>query len=75
MHYANVQGIEVLLCHAPYTLNACSATPETREFARMVFKSDIEMLEHYLYIKVYRLLLLTLHPMIKDFYFAFGFWW
>lgn len=47
MQYANVQGIEVLLCHAPYTLNACSATPETREFARMVFKSDIEMLEHF----------------------------
>ena len=47
MEYAKNNGIEVLLCHAPYTLNACSATPETRDFARMVFKSDIEMLEHF----------------------------
>ncbi|KNZ40626.1 deoxyribonuclease IV [Acetobacterium bakii] len=34
-----------LLAHAPYTLNMCSATPETREFARMVFKGDLERLE------------------------------
>lgn len=47
MEYAKHAGIEVLLCHAPYTLNACSANPQTREFARMVFKSDIEMLEHF----------------------------
>lgn len=47
MEYAKSVGIEVLLCHAPYTLNACSANPQTREFARMVFKSDIEMLEHF----------------------------
>ncbi len=45
--YASHVGIEGLLCHAPYTLNACSANPQTREFARMVFKSDIEMLEHF----------------------------
>ncbi|MBD5390425.1 deoxyribonuclease IV [bacterium] len=47
MEYAKTVGIEGLLCHAPYTLNACSANPQTREFARMVFKSDIEMLEHF----------------------------
>lgn len=47
MEYAKHVGIEGLLCHAPYTLNACSANPQTREFARMVFKSDIEMLEHF----------------------------
>lgn len=47
MEYAKHMGIEGLLCHAPYTLNACSANPQTREFARMVFKSDIEMLEHF----------------------------
>lgn len=47
MEYAKYSGIEVLLCHAPYTLNACSATPSTRDFARMIFKSDIEMLEHF----------------------------
>lgn len=47
MEYAQEFGIVELLCHAPYTLNACSANPQTREFARMVFKSDIEMLEHF----------------------------
>lgn len=47
MEYAKHVGIEGLLCHAPYTLNACSANPQTREFARMVFKSDITMLEHF----------------------------
>lgn len=34
-----------LLAHAPYTLNMCSATPKTREFARMVFKEDLLRLE------------------------------
>ncbi len=45
--YSADNNIEGLLCHAPYTLNACSANPDTRDFARMVFKSDIEMLEHF----------------------------
>ena len=47
MEYAKNNQIEVLLCHAPYTLNACSANPDTREFARMIMKSDLEMLEHF----------------------------
>ena len=47
MEYSKANGIEVLLCHAPYTLNACSANPDTREFARICFKSDIEMLENF----------------------------
>ena len=47
IEYAKNNGIDGLLCHAPYTLNACSANPDTREFARMVFKSDIEMLENF----------------------------
>lgn len=34
-----------LLAHAPYTLNMCSATPKTREFARMVFKEDLQRLQ------------------------------
>ncbi|MBC3797604.1 deoxyribonuclease IV [Acetobacterium tundrae] len=34
-----------LLAHAPYTLNMCSAKPETREFARMAFKEDLLRLE------------------------------
>lgn len=47
INYSKDVGIEVLLCHAPYTLNACSMNASTREFARMVFKSDLEMLEHF----------------------------
>lgn len=47
MEYAKSVGIEQLLCHAPYTLNACSATEKTREFALIVFKSDIEKLENF----------------------------
>ncbi|MDD3307057.1 MAG: deoxyribonuclease IV [Acetobacterium sp.] len=39
------QGFGPLLAHAPYTLNLCSAKPETREFARMVFKEDLLRLE------------------------------
>ncbi len=47
IEYAKSNGIDGILCHAPYTLNACSANPDTREFARMVFKSDIENLENF----------------------------
>ena len=47
VEYAKVNGISELLCHAPYTLNACSSNPDTREFARMVFKSDIDNLENF----------------------------
>jgi deoxyribonuclease-4 len=34
-----------LVAHAPYTLNMCSANPQIREFARMVFKDDITRME------------------------------
>lgn len=34
-----------LLAHAPYTLNPCSTDPKVREFARMVMKEDLQLLE------------------------------
>ncbi|WP_293719291.1 deoxyribonuclease IV [uncultured Phascolarctobacterium sp.] len=34
-----------LLAHAPYTLNPCSADPKVREFARIVMKEDLQLLE------------------------------
>lgn len=34
-----------LLAHAPYTLNPCSADPKVRNFARMVMKEDLQLLE------------------------------
>lgn len=34
-----------ILAHAPYTLNMCSSSEDTREFAKMIFKDDLERLE------------------------------
>ena len=42
----------VLLAHAPYTINPCSSTPETREFALQTMQDDLLRLEatpHNLY--------------------------
>ena len=47
IEFAKENNIEVLLCHAPYKLNACSSKPETREFALMCFKDDIKKLENF----------------------------
>lgn len=47
IEYAKENNIEQLLCHAPYTLNACSSNPETRDFARICFKDDINNLENF----------------------------
>lgn len=43
--FAKAQGIEMILAHAPYTLNACSADPHVREFARNTMADDLERLE------------------------------
>ena len=42
---ANACGFGTVLAHAPYTLNACSAKPEVREFALMTFEDDLMRLE------------------------------
>lgn len=47
LEYAKENNIEQLLCHAPYTLNACSSKIETREFALICFKDDIKRLENF----------------------------
>lgn len=36
----------VILAHAPYTLNCCSAKPETREFACNIFADDLKRMEY-----------------------------
>lgn len=38
-------GFGLILAHAPYTLNAASDKEETRDFAREVFKYDLNILE------------------------------
>ena len=47
LEYAKNNGIEQILCHAPYTLNACSSNEDTREFAKMVFVDDLAKLEKF----------------------------
>lgn len=39
-------GIDVILAHAPYTLNCCSAKPDIREFAINMMKDDLERMEY-----------------------------
>lgn len=41
LDFAKENDFATLLCHAPYTLNACSADPAIREFAKRVFKEDL----------------------------------
>lgn len=44
--YAKENGIEKILAHAPYTLNACSADESIREFALNTMKDDIRRMEY-----------------------------
>ncbi len=39
-------NMDVILAHAPYTLNACSDKEEVREFALNTFKADLEILKN-----------------------------
>lgn len=43
--FAEETGIDVILAHAPYTLNCASAEEKKREFAYEAFKEDIARLE------------------------------
>lgn len=40
------EGFSVILAHAPYTLNCCSAKSETREFALNTFADDLKRMEY-----------------------------
>lgn len=42
----NANSFAPILAHAPYTLNPCALDEKLRDFAREVFKSDIEILEN-----------------------------
>lgn len=43
--YASENGIDVILAHAPYTLNGCSADPAIRDFARRTMADDLQRME------------------------------
>lgn len=39
-------GFGIILAHAPYTLNCCSANEDTRRFARETFADDLKRMEY-----------------------------
>ena len=43
--YAAEHGIDVIVAHAPYTLNGCSADPGIRDFARRTMADDLQRME------------------------------
>lgn len=44
--FAKEKGIDIILAHAPYTLNACSNDPDIRAFAKRTFAYDLERMEY-----------------------------
>jgi deoxyribonuclease-4 len=44
--YAKGHGINRILAHAPYTLNACSADPAVRDFAFRTMTDDLRRMEY-----------------------------
>ena len=46
LEYAKEHNFAKLVAHAPYTLNACSAKPETREFALNTMRDDLMRMEY-----------------------------
>ncbi len=46
LDYAKEHEISVILAHAPYTLNGCSAEEKTRGFAVRAMKEDLERMEY-----------------------------
>ena len=45
LSFMQEQGFPCILAHAPYTLNPCSATEATREFARLTMADDLRRME------------------------------
>lgn len=43
----NENEIKTLLAHAPYTLNACAAREEIREFAKNTMEDDLKRMENF----------------------------
>ena len=44
--FAGENGIPVILAHAPYTLNGCSADPAIRDFATRTMADDLRRMEY-----------------------------
>ena len=46
LQLADENGISTVLAHAPYTINPCSSTAETREFALQTMEDDLRRMEY-----------------------------
>lgn len=46
LEYSKENNIHVILAHSPYTLNACSADPGIREFAKNTMADDLKRMEY-----------------------------
>ena len=46
LSFAKENGIEKILAHAPYTLNAAAATEGLREFAKNIMADDLQRMEY-----------------------------
>ena len=46
LEFAGASGIGVVLAHAPYTLNGCSADAAIRDFATRTMLDDLKRMEH-----------------------------
>lgn len=47
LEFAKENSFGTLLCHAPYTLNACSSDESIRKFAIKVFEDDLKDISHF----------------------------
>jgi len=46
LEFSKENGINVILAHAPYTLNACSADEKIRDFSLRTMKDDLQRMEY-----------------------------
>ena len=46
LEFSKENGINIILAHAPYTLNACSADEKIREFSIRTMKDDLQRMEY-----------------------------
>ena len=46
IQFAQENGIEKILAHAPYTINPCAADPKVLNFARETFADDLKRMEY-----------------------------
>ena len=44
--FCKTHGIDRIVAHAPYTLNPCAEKPNVLDFAHLVFREDLERMEH-----------------------------